>query len=140
MKKMALILGLILTVSLGSLYAQDGDGKRMKKSDDNCKCEMRGMDDRGDGMGMMGGKNMKEKLTDAQKKAVQEIQQKYFAQVETLKANIKIAEMNVKVLMQNDNPDMTAVNKAIDDAGALKTQMAKLRAEIKVAIRKAINN
>ena len=64
-------------------------------------------------------------LTDAQKKQIQDIRQEMEKAMIPLKAQLELKHAELKTLLVSDKPDKAAIDKKIDEIGAIRIQMGK---------------
>jgi|GEM_PF-3369731 Spy/CpxP family protein refolding chaperone len=79
-----------------------------------------------------------ESLTEEQQKKIQELQTALDKQVQTIKADLEIKQAELKKLLIADKPEAGAVNKKIDEIGALKLQLEKLHVQTRLKIREIL--
>jgi len=79
-----------------------------------------------------------ESLTEEQQKKIQELQTALEKQLQPVKADLDIKQAELKKLLIADKPDAGAVNKKIDEIGALKLQMEKLHVQTQLKTRELL--
>ncbi len=161
MKKITLLtLALALIVSTGSVFAYNGNGHNgggnghnggghngngcSRNSHRNGGYDKNGNGHRngGNSYGHRNGRNNygynNQNLTDAQRTELNAIDQKYYAQFESLRSNMRIQSSIINSEMSNDNPDMGKVNTAIEERANLQVQSQKLRVAKQNEVRKVL--
>jgi Spy/CpxP family protein refolding chaperone len=126
-----LITALLLTVLAGSglgitapaMAAQSGMGQ---------------MHGKGYGMGYGGG--WKASLTDEQRTQIAKLKLSYKQKAIPLKLQIKQARVELAMLITSAKPDNKAIDKKIDQIVNLKARKMRLKADMKIAIRKLLND
>ena len=118
----AKILSIVLLMSLSvAVFAQ--------KTENGPKNSMRGQDH---ALMMKDGKRGPAEglnLTDAQKDAFKQSMMAMQKQIQPLRNELGEAEAHQKTLVTTEKPDLAAINKNIDKIGALKIEMAKIKAK-----------
>jgi len=79
-------------------------------------------------------------LTEQQKADIKKIHLKTMKEVLPLKNEIGEKEARLRTLMTADTPDLSAINKLVDEIGVLKTQIRKLELTAHLDIRKLLTD
>lgn len=98
----------------------------------------RGGCDQGDGYRHHWGKKQpkwKQSLSDEQKTKLRAMKVEFSKQEYPLGAKMKLAKIELAVLVANDAPDQNAISAKIDELTALKKQMLKAKYDHKIAVR-----
>jgi len=57
-----------------------------------------------------------------------------------LRADLKLAHLDLRALLEADHPDKGAIYEKLDEIGALRTKLEKNRIEARLAVRKLLNS
>ncbi len=143
MKKiMTLVMALAVMVS-ASVYAQSSDNRRERQNNHSrMEQQHRGHSHQEQcpriNRQKNGGIDMS-KLSEAQRKEVDEINRKYSIQLSDLSLDIKKQENVIKAEMMKDEPSKETIDAAIDAGSSLKAQRTKLVFEKKLAIKAIVD-
>ena len=74
-------------------------------------------------------------LTDEQKEKIRDLQTAHMKDVTALRSEIKINIARIDALMLEDEPDMNAIFKLIDETAPLRTEIRKKSVEQRLAVR-----
>jgi len=80
-------------------------------------------------------KKMFPDLTKEQMDKIKSLRMEMLKQVNPLKAEIREKQAHLQTLSISEKPDMNAINKTIDEIGALKTKMMKIHAKFRQDVR-----
>lgn len=84
------------------------------------------------------GKEWKKTLTDEQRKEIDKLRLAYKKEKYLLKSKTKQAKVEFALLITEDSPDQSAINKKIDQLTKLKGDKLRLKAEHKIQVRKVL--
>lgn len=124
-----ILIAAILTISSATALAQKGQGmmgkgmpgERMQKSQQHCT-------------------QMIPNLTDEQKNQIQELRVDQMKQMTSFRNQLMEKRARLRTLQTQDNPDMNAINNAIEEMGEIRTNMHKARAKHHQEVRKLLND
>ena len=84
------------------------------------------------------GSEWKKDLSDTQRKEVDKLQLAYKKKKFLLKSKLKQAKVEFALLITEDSPDQSAINKKIDQIAKLKAEKLHLKANHKIQVRKVL--
>lgn len=129
--RMITALSLILALALSGLVVGQEIHKQIKivqpQGDEGC-C----------GMGEPGMKCMGPQFTEEQQKKIDELKLALEKELLPIEASLKVKEAELQQLMIADKPAKAAIEKKIDEIGALKTQIHKARVNNRLAVREIL--
>ena len=99
--------------------------------------------DRGYGMrhhmgGSMHGKHWMQKLTDQQRTQINKLRLDYKKKKYAHKAKLKVAKVDLAMLVTKNSPSTAAINKKIDQIVSIKRQYLRVKYNHKVQVRKVL--
>jgi Spy/CpxP family protein refolding chaperone len=121
MKKIAMILTVLFLAAGTSVFSQDKDPKTTE------------------GKGMHKGEMGIPGLTDQQKAEIKKLKTSHMKEVLPLKNLLMEKKAHLKTISTVENPDIAAINKTIDEIGALQVDLMKKREAFRQGIRKQLN-
>lgn len=80
----------------------------------------------------------KRDLTDSQRKEIDKLRLSYKKKKYLLKSQLKQAKVEFALLITEDSPDQSAINKKIDQIAKLKSEKLRLKADHKIGVRKVL--
>jgi Spy/CpxP family protein refolding chaperone len=83
-------------------------------------------------------KSWKQDLSDSQRKEIDKLKLAYKQKKYLLKSQLKQANVEFALLITNDSPDQSAINKKIDAIAKLKADKLRLKADHKISVRKVL--
>lgn len=78
-------------------------------------------------------------LTEQQKSQIQELRVDQMKQMTSFRNQLMEKRARLRTLQTQDNPDMNAINNAIEEMGEIRTNMHNARAEHRQEVRKLLN-
>lgn len=127
-KKIVFIATLMLSTAVSAFAQGEGFGRGQMNRSDNRKEIMRKADNATVGFAC---DNL---LTEEQKAAIKEIKIKSEKESKPLRYKLKELKARQQTLMNEDKPDMKAINSNIDDMTKTKNQLAKIKAKKRVDV------
>ncbi|WP_455199509.1 Spy/CpxP family protein refolding chaperone [Kaarinaea lacus] len=82
----------------------------------------------------------KRDLSDEQRKEIDKLRLAYKQKKYLLKSKIKQAKVEFALLITQDSPDQSAINKKIDQITKLKSEKLRLKADHKISVRKVLTS
>jgi Spy/CpxP family protein refolding chaperone len=119
---LVMVLGMLTTVSV---FAQREDGDRNQPKRPGFSQER---------MERRGNRSFENELTADQKKAIKEIRLKAAKESKPLKYKLKELKAHQETLMNEDQPNLNAINANIDEMSKLKNQLAKIKAKTRIEV------
>ena len=86
------------------------------------------------------GGHWKDTLSDEQRKKLGQLKLDYKKKKFPIKAKIKMAKVELALLMTNDSPSQNDINKKIDEVLKLKSEKMRLKAAHKIKVRKLLTS
>ncbi len=122
------LFAMIFLFSNSAIFAQEGkkgekDGKENPKHFKEHRKEMRGLN-----------------LTDDQKAKIEKLAVAHLKEMTGLKNQLKEKRAHLITITQVDNPDMNAINKTIDEIGAMRTDVQKKQVAHRLEVRKLLTD
>ncbi|MBI5219308.1 MAG: Spy/CpxP family protein refolding chaperone [Bacteroidia bacterium] len=138
LKNSAMMLLILVFIGAGSSVFAQGKKEKDKEKKEEIKevtIEKKSVthDDKDGRLGIKG-------LTDEQKEKIKKMRVANRKEMMQYKNQLAEKKAHLKTLETTDNPDMTSINKTIDEMGAVKTEMLKKQAAHKQEIRKLLND
>ncbi len=123
LQKVTSVIALIGVLIIGSAWGYgDGQGSRAKTGNGEFQ-SMRGLD-----------------LTDTQKEQIKAMRVDFMKELTPMRNNMGIKMAELKAASAGDNVDTKAVNKLMDDIGAMRTAMAKKQFANKQKVRNLLSD
>ncbi len=137
MKKVFILVMALAVMVSASIYAQDRNRDDDRRPDDRGRGDR--VEKRDDHRHQRGGERIDmSKLSEAQRKEIKTINDKYKIDLSNFSLDIKKQNNVIKAEMMKDSPDKATIDAAIDAKSSLEAQMAKMKFEKMLAIKAVV--